>query len=434
MVRYQVVGMLSSFVTNRANDYRDMVERSSLDKDTRHQLHVINRRKAWFSHKSVTVKDADAPIPDDIRRLARSIMRGVLKRHRKPSMRRINAVVDQRGVAWGPAETATGFPLWATLKTMERRLNAAGQPSKAFGEIHVPLLPYEHYLERPGRRCLGLQVNEADDGTITFGIITETTEEFAGSRGAYAPEKEVVSVDFGLRTMFATDDGDLFGRTWFEKLKRYDVEITALARAVQKAGRKPRHDPAYKAAVKRLRGFVKTEIGRVLNRIVAVKKPKALALEQLNFRSPDLSRRMNRILQNCGRSVIRAKLQDLFERFGITSEEVNPAYSSQECSACGYVDRRNRKQDTFKCLHCGHTAHADVDGARTVRSRRSRPIAQPYLTKAKVLDMLVTQFVERHPDGRVYTGAGPWQSNPYFAKVRRASQRPPDVVAAEPAL
>ena len=37
-------------------------------------------------------------------------------------------------------------------------------------------------------------------------------------------------------------------------------------------------------------------------------------LERLDFRMPGLSRRMNRILTNCGRGVLRAKLQDLEER------------------------------------------------------------------------------------------------------------------------
>ena len=48
-------------------------------------------------------------------------------------------------------------------------------------------------------------------------------------------------------------------------------------------------------------------------------------------------------MQNCGRSIIQAKLADLEDRFGITSTEVNPAYSSQSCNACGYVDKRNRR-------------------------------------------------------------------------------------------
>ena len=41
---------------------------------------------------------------------------------------------------------------------------------------------------------------------------------------------------------------------------------------------------------------------------------------------------------------------------------VNPAYTSQSCPSCYYVDRKNRKSrhDDFRCLHCGFTADEDV--------------------------------------------------------------------------
>ena len=41
---------------------------------------------------------------------------------------------------------------------------------------------------------------------------------------------------------------------------------------------------------------------------------------------------------------------------------VNPAYTSQSCPSCYYVDRKNRnsQHDSFRCLHCGFTADEDV--------------------------------------------------------------------------
>ncbi|WP_404385033.1 zinc ribbon domain-containing protein [Caenispirillum salinarum] len=426
MVRSQVVGILTSFLSNCASDFRKVVEHSTLDQNTRHQLHIINKREAWFDRDPVTAKSTTSEVPEPVRRLARSIMRSVLRRHRRPRMANINALIDQRGVKWGPSLTASSFPLWVTLNTTERRPTKTGKPSKAYETVHVPLNTYEYFTMRPGRRCLGIQINENNDGTIAFAVVTETTQAFEASRAGYQPAKDVLGLDFGLRTMFATSDGDLFGRNWFEKLKRFDAEITALAQAAQKAGRKPKDDPAYRAGVTRLRGYVKTEVGRVINAIIANKRPEELAVERLDFRSPELSRRMNRILQNCGRSVIRIKLKDVFERFGVSSAEINPAYSSQECHRCGYVDRKNRSGATFKCRHCGHTASADVNGARNVRSRRSWPKRHPHQTKAQVLDRLISQFIERHPGGWVSSGAGQWQGNPYFATVRRASQEAPD--------
>jgi putative transposase len=49
---------------------------------------------------------------------------------------------------------------------------------------------------------------------------------------------------------------------------------------------------------------------------------------------------------------------------------VDPAYTSQECSVCGYVSPENRpSQELFYCLRCGHTSNADENAARVVLSR-----------------------------------------------------------------
>jgi putative transposase len=49
---------------------------------------------------------------------------------------------------------------------------------------------------------------------------------------------------------------------------------------------------------------------------------------------------------------------------------VNPAYTSQTCSACGHVYPENRpSQELFYCKKCGHTSNADENAARVVLSR-----------------------------------------------------------------
>ncbi|MCV9964639.1 transposase [Pararhizobium sp. BT-229] len=151
-----------------------------------------------------------------------------------------------------------------------------------------------------------------------------------------------------------------------------------------------------------LRGFITTELRRILNRFVAVRKPTTIFLERLNFQSPELSRRMNRILQNCGRGVLRAKLQALKEEFGVEATEVVSAYTSQTCSCCGYVDRRNRKsQAVFACRWCGRSLHADVNAARNIGSERFRSIGSAKRgVRSNVLEMLVTQHLERNTGER----------------------------------
>jgi len=57
MCRWQVVGQLQGWISNRANAFRDTVNRSSLDPATKHMLHTINVLGAWFRRGDVEKKD-----------------------------------------------------------------------------------------------------------------------------------------------------------------------------------------------------------------------------------------------------------------------------------------------------------------------------------------------------------------------------------------
>ena len=57
-------------------------------------------------------------------------------------------------------------------------------------------------------------------------------------------------------------------------------------------------------------------------------------------------------------------------RAGVAVIHVDPAYTSQQCSSCGHVDRENRlDQASFLCTSCGFAEHADVNAARNIASR-----------------------------------------------------------------
>jgi len=55
------------------------------------------------------------------------------------------------------------------------------------------------------------------------------------------------------------------------------------------------------------------------------------------------------------------------ERLGITVERVDPAYTSQECPACG---KHNKAQDRlYRCADCGWRGHRDAVGAVAISRR-----------------------------------------------------------------
>ena len=46
--------------------------------------------------------------------------------------------------------------------------------------------------------------------------------------------------------------------------------------------------------------------------------------------------------------------------------EVNPTYTSQRCSQCGWTRKKNRSGKSFKCDKCGYAADADLNASRNI--------------------------------------------------------------------
>ncbi|GLW44953.1 transposase [Streptomyces sp. NBRC 14336] len=58
------------------------------------------------------------------------------------------------------------------------------------------------------------------------------------------------------------------------------------------------------------------------------------------------------------------------KRAGVPVVYVDPAYTSQECSRCHHVDRRNRPaQAVFACRSCGFVEHADLNSSQNIAAR-----------------------------------------------------------------
>lgn len=58
------------------------------------------------------------------------------------------------------------------------------------------------------------------------------------------------------------------------------------------------------------------------------------------------------------------------KRAGVAFVQVDPRYTSQDCSECGYRDKKNRKnQAEFVCRGCGVVAHADHNAAVNIATR-----------------------------------------------------------------
>ncbi len=100
------------------------------------------------------------------------------------------------------------------------------------------------------------------------------------------------------------------------------------------------------------------------------------------------------------RSVLNERASCKTEARGSRLEAVASAYTSQECSHCGFTAKENRAGDHFRCLHCGTVDTADGNAAKVILKRSTDPEIKPWMTKEaikKILDQRNAQITGAIP-------------------------------------
>ena len=361
-----------------------LVQSSIVDEFFLATCYRINKLHLWY-HSSVELnwhqtKEGDLLVPSKTHKANVTLpissdilvfMRKLIKRARKcihfPQLKRIKTLkLDENVAVLEASKNATHFDYFLKLSTLQK-----GKP------IYLPLKrnPYLDDCLKKGERLPFVQV-QLTDKTCTISAIV------GYDRAPLRPSTESIGLDFGMVAMFTTSDGERHGLSSFTKLKIWDEELLALSKELQRQSVKLSTNTRYVQLQQRIKSYFKNEICRILNKL-AKKNVGIFVVEKLDFRAAGLSKRMNRLIGRTYRSVVKAKLARLEEQYGIQIIEVNPAYTSQECSRCHYVSKDNRKtQKDFVCQHCHYSCNADVNAGRVINQRRSLMLEFPVYSKS----------------------------------------------------
>lgn len=162
-----------------------------------------------------------------------------------------------------------------------------------------------------------------------------------------------LGVDVGVNAGVARSDG------YIGKSLR-----PALARAQQKRAEQRRQGHVRSARRTACKELLDREAQRVIN--VCLRTGQSLAIERLNTLAnltPTGS------IGGWARLHLGKRVQELAELTGVTVVEVWPAGTSITCPVCQHRDKKNRSGISFRCISCGHRAHADLVAAGAIADR-----------------------------------------------------------------
>lgn len=194
-----------------------------------------------------------------------------------------------------------------------------------------------------------------------------------------------VSIDRGVAALVATSDRVLIPNPRFgEKLQ---PRIARAQRAEAKKVKGSNNQKKARAKVARLQRKARRQREHVLHGLSLdlAKSHGTVVMEKLNVRGMTASAAgtveepgtkvrqkagLNRAILDSGWGRLAELLRYKLAERGGQLVEVPARYSSQECSACGHVDAKSRReQDVFLCTACGHFDHADLNAAAVILAR-----------------------------------------------------------------
>ncbi|MGC8515971.1 MAG: RNA-guided endonuclease InsQ/TnpB family protein, partial [Thermoplasmata archaeon] len=175
---------------------------------------------------------------------------------------------------------------------------------------------------------------------------------------------KVIGIDRGIKNIAVLSNNRFFNSKTLRSVKgRYRYNRKKL----QHAGTRSAHRKL-KDLSGRERRFVQ-DTNHVLSRQIVSLPFDVIALEDLDsagMRKKRNRRRFNTMLGSWSPFQLRQFIEYKALERDKSVVHIDPGYTSQKCSQCGFIDSNNRKGSTFHCLNCGFDLHADLKAARNI--------------------------------------------------------------------
>jgi putative transposase len=194
-----------------------------------------------------------------------------------------------------------------------------------------------------------------------------------------------LGVDLGIVNLATDSDGTTYTGSHVERLRRWHIDRKAALQQV--------HTKSAKRRLKRLRRrqqrFQKDINHQISKRLVGTAKRtgRGIAVEDLEgirervkVQGADQRARHS----NWGFFQLRQFVSYKAQLSGVRVVTIDPAYTSQRCSACGHTERANRKtQAEFCCVVCQFASPADYNAAINIeRAAVNQPmVSNPALRR-----------------------------------------------------
>jgi len=256
----------------------------------------------------------------------------------KPNINNVEPELDSRFVNIN-LKGETSFDGWVRLSSLGNKI-----------KLEIPFKKHKHFNKLSSNNFKLKSGIRLSNKNITFMFEKEVEKREEGT---------TLGIDIGQKTTLSCSNGQMV-----------DVD---------------NHNHTYQTICKKLsrkkkgsKGFQRTEkhrsnyIGWCLNQL---NLSNVAVVQRENIRNLRKYKRISRNLSHWNYGELFEKLDRKLVDSGVRVKKLSPTYTSQRCSNCGWVRKKNRKGKQFKCDQCGFTMDSDLNASMNL-SLNLKPIGK----------------------------------------------------------
>jgi len=163
-----------------------------------------------------------------------------------------------------------------------------------------------------------------------------------------------LGLDCGYLKLAVTSDGQVLG--------------TELSAKAEKISRKTQGSKAFKRALIERDQYIDYTVKQL--DLMGIGTIVVEALKNVKHKSKGkIQRKVMNKLQRWTYPRFLSRLSQWCEISGVRIHSTAPAYTSQQCSSCGFIHKENRAGESFRCGRCGHAEDADFNASKNILNR-----------------------------------------------------------------
>lgn len=338
----------SQWTRTKSRIEKNIQANEGLTSEDRHYLRFVMKQSRCFE---AVVSGDEIELPGDWKETYKSLCAKVdahkLDQYLRRQVRR-HLVKPYTSIADGFTASPKGYRyadhgIYLSMKESRKRLFILLTDNNCYArQIYIRLYP--------------------EEGNVTINVPVEVRQRHPADYGGE------MGVAVGMRCMFVTDRGSMYG----EKYLEYQSALTDYVRErLASHRRNAKNNPGmkkYYAGKARLEATLHTYVNAEINRMLETEKPGTLYFPKLSGRTKaGVNRKVNAAVNMWQKGFVKSRLVRKCRERSIELVEVFGKGISTECSRCGAEGVK--EESVFRCTSCGLEMSERQNTAKNVLKR-----------------------------------------------------------------